>query len=304
MNTNLTVAIVGVGLIGGSLALEFKHRLGVKKVLSIDKNPQNLRKALDLGLIDEPVSLDTGVRESDLVVLAVPVDVLPGLAVEVLDKVDSQVVIDVGSTKRPLIRAIKSHPRRARFVATHPMAGTEYSGPEAAMPGLFDGRKVLLVDAHDSDMDALSFVSQIYRALGMKISYIDSESHDLHAAYVSHISHITSFALALTVLDKEQDEKNILDMAGGGFRSTVRLANSAASMWTPIFLQNKENMLDVLDAYIDNMLAFRQAIAMEDRQAINNLIHRANKIYQILNHTQANTQNTVITKTLSHEWKE
>ena len=170
------------------------------------------------------------------------------------------------------------------------------------MLGLFTGKKVLVVDAHDSDTDALSFVCELYRALGMKISYIDSQSHDLHAAYVSHISHITSFALALTVLDKEQDENNILDMAGGGFRSTVRLANSAASMWTPIFLQNKENMLDVLDAYIDNMLAFRQAIAREDRMVLNNLIHRANKIYKILNHTQSNTQNTITTKTLSHEW--
>ncbi len=301
MNTNLTVAIVGVGLIGGSLALEFKHRLGIKKVYGIDKDPQNLRKALELGLVDEAVSLDRGVRDSDLIVLSVPVDALPQLALEVLDMVDNQVVIDVGSTKVTLIKAIKNHPRRKRFVATHPMAGTEYSGPKAAMIGLFTGKKVLVVDAQDTDRDALSFVKEIYRAIGMNISYIDSDSHDLHAAYVSHISHISSFVLALTVLDKEQDENNILDMAGGGFRSTVRLANSAASMWTPIFLQNRDNMLDVLDAYIDNMLAFRQAIASGNKKDLNILIHRANMIYEILNITQPNI---LTTKTLSHEWKE
>ncbi len=288
MNSDFTITIVGVGLIGGSIALDLKQRLRHVTVLGVDKNEVHISEALDRQIIDRAVPLDQGVGDADLVVMAVPVDVMIPLAQRVLDMIDNQVVMDVGSTKFPLLQSLASHPKRGRFVATHPMAGTEYSGPQAALNNLFDGKQVLLVDPWDSDSDALDLVEHVYNVLGMSISHIDSWSHDLHAAYVSHISHITSFALAITVLEKEKDQQEILNMAGGGFESTVRLANSAASMWIPIFLQNKQNLLDVIDAYITKMQLFREAIAGNDRQALRDLITEANRIHTILHKHKEN----------------
>ncbi len=278
----INVTIIGVGLIGGSLALDLRYKYKVNKIFGADKNPDHLIRAKQLGLIDEAVNLQKAIELSDLLVLAVPVNVSIKLLSGILDKLDKQVVMDVGSTKANLIKSIKNHPNKGRFVATHPMAGTEFSGPDAAIVNLYKDKNVILCDTENSDPDALNLVEEMYKSIGMNILYMESNAHDVHAAYVSHISHISSFALSLTVLDKEKDEKKILDMASGGFESTVRLAKSAASMWTPIFMLNQENVLDVMDNYIEKLKEFREAISNKDQEKIVSLIKESNKIRKVL----------------------
>ena len=236
-----------------------------------------------MGLVDEIVSLEEGVKLADLVVLATPVDILPQLAVRVLDGVlPHQTIIDVGSTKEALCEAIASHPQRGRFVATHPMWGTEYSGPEAAQKEAFTGRNVVICEEERSDADALALVEQIYTDFGMPILRMGAEDHDLHTAYVSHISHITSFALALTVLEKEREEQHIFDLAGGGFESTVRLAKSSARTWVPILMENKYNVLDVLREHIHQLQVMRKQIERDDLEGLADSIAKANSIQRII----------------------
>ena len=193
-----------------------------------------------------------------------------------------KIVIDTCSTKEQITQSTFYHPCRQQFVSTHPMAGTEYSGPWAAMPGLFDGRACIIADQDESDPAAVRVVEDLYRALNMRIVYMTSDSHDVHTAYVSHLSHVSSFALALTVLDKERDEKHIFDLASGGFSSTVRLAKSNADMWVPIFMQNRDNLLRVVDTYIEKITAFREAIAGFDEDRTRELIEEANRIKKII----------------------
>ncbi|MCF6240730.1 MAG: prephenate dehydrogenase [Bacteroidales bacterium] len=279
---SINITIIGVGLIGGSLALDLRYKYPVNKIYGADKNPAHLIRAKQLGLIDEAVSLQKAIELSDLLILAVPVNVSIKLLPGILDKLDKQVVIDVGSTKANLIKSIINHPNKGRFVATHPMAGTEFSGPDAAIVNLYKDKNVIFCDIENSDDDAHKLVKDIYESIGMNILYMESNAHDIHAAYVSHISHISSFALSLTVLDKEKDHKKILNMASGGFESTVRLAKSAASMWTPIFMLNQDNVLDVMDNYIEKLKEFREAISAGDEQKIVSLIEESNKIRKVL----------------------
>ena len=276
--------IVGVGLIGGSFALVLRKCGIAERIYGVEQSPRHAEEALRRGLVDEIVSLDEGIAKSDLIVLAVPVDTLPLLAVKVLNRVnDGQVVMDMGSIKEELCDAISQHPRRGRFVATHPMWGTEYSGPEAAREDAFAGRTAVVLEGERSDDDALRLVELIYDKIGMKrIAMTSGEEHDLHAAYVSHISHITSFALALTVLEKEREEQHIFDLAGGGFESTVRLAKSSASTWTPIFLKNKYNVLDVLREHIHQLQILRKMIETDDVEGLNAAMQRANSIQRII----------------------
>jgi len=278
----ITVAIIGIGLIGGSLALDLRYKYTVEKIFGVDKNSNNLIRAKQLGLIDETASLKYAIENSDLIVLATPVDVSCNLLANILNSVDNQVVVDVGSTKAKIIKSISSHTKRGRFVASHPMAGTEFSGPDAAIVNLYKDKNVILCDIENTDNDAINLIVDIYKSIGMNIIYMDAKEHDIHAAYVSHISHISSFALSLTVLDKEQERKNILDMASGGFESTVRLAKSAASMWSPIFLQNTDNVLDVMDNYIEKLQQIRNAISNNDENEIVKLIEESNKIKKVL----------------------
>ena len=278
----ITVAIIGIGLIGGSLALDLRYKYTVEKIFGVDKNSDNLIRAKQLGLIDETASLKYAIENSDLIVLATPVDVSCNLLANILNSVDNQVVVDVGSTKAKIIKSISSHTKRGRFVASHPMAGTEFSGPDAAIVNLYKDKNVILCDIENTDNDAINLIVDIYKSIGMNIIYMDAKEHDIHAAYVSHISHISSFALSLTVLDKEQERKNILDMASGGFESTVRLAKSAASMWSPIFLQNTDNVLDVMDNYIEKLQQIRNAISKHDENEIVKLIKESNKIKKVL----------------------
>ncbi len=280
----MNIGIVGLGLIGGSMAIDLRRRGFVKKVLGVENERLNAEAALKIGLADEILPLEDCVAASDIVVLAVPVDAAAKLLPTVLDLVagTSKLVIDVCSVKEVMCKVAAGHSARSNYVATHPMAGTEYSGPWAAMPGLFDGRACIFCDVEESSPKAVQTAQALYDALNMRISFMRSDAHDMHVAYVSHISHITSFALALTVLDKEKDEKHIFDLASGGFSSTVRLAKSSADMWVPILAQNRENVLRVIDTYIDKMQQFRSAIDGFDSERIRELIEEGNKIKRII----------------------
>ncbi len=278
----MVITIIGVGLIGGSMAITLKENGFAKHIIGVDKNPENLDKAIRRRLIDEDLSLEEGIAKADIVILSTPVDTLKILLPKVLDLVENQIVLDVGSTKTKLLEHIKSHPKRGNFVATHPMAGTEYSGPEAAIPNLFDNRCTVICDVEDSNEKAIEKVKALYESMKMSIVYLDAKSHDIHTAYVSHISHISSFALALTVLEKEKDENRIFELASGGFGSTVRLAKSSPEMWVPIFEQNRDNVMDVLDEHINTLAKFRSLLIKKDFDGFAKLIRKANTISKII----------------------
>ena len=278
-----TVTIVGVGLIGGSFSLALKDLKLVEKVIGVSRSGATAQKALELGIIDEVATLDEAVRQSDLIYVAIPVDVTLPVMKTILDLITPrQIVADAGSTKFALCKSVSGHPSRARFVATHPMWGTEYSGPEAALHDAFRGRSCVICEREKSDPEALALVESVYTRLGMSLVNMDAENHDIHAAYVSHISHITSFALANTVLEKEREENAIFELAGGGFESTVRLAKSNPAMWAPIFMQNRENVLDVLNEHIEQLKKFKESIEKGNNENLRGLIEDANKIRRIL----------------------
>lgn len=278
----MVVAIIGVGLIGGSMAIVLKEKGIASKVLGVEASEQHAQQAKELGLVDEIVSLSNAVEQAQLIVLATPVDAVETLLPEIFKNIDQQVVMDVGSIKQRIIDVIGQHPKRGRFVATHPMWGTEYSGPEAAVKGAFVNKATVICDKEHSDADALELVKGIYDALNMRMVYMSAEEHDIHVAYVSHISHITSFALANTVLEKEREEDAIFTLASGGFESTVRLAKSNPSMWVPIFMQNRDNVLDVLNEHISQLRKFKACLEKENYDYLQELIENANKIRKII----------------------
>ena len=276
------IAIVGVGLIGGSLAIQLHEKKLSSRLIGVEVNEEHAKKAMELELVDEIMSLEDAIGAADVIVLAIPVDKVLFLLPAILDKIDQQVVIDLGSTKRQSIEVIKNHTKRGRYVATHPMWGTEYSGPQAAVRGAFENKAVIICNAEESDADALEWVKGMYKKIGMHLLEMEAKAHDLHAAYVSHISHITSFALANTVLEKEKEEDAIFELASAGFESTVRLAKSNPAMWVPIFMQNKENVLDVLKEHIAQLQRFKESIEKNDDTYLMKLIDDANKIRRIL----------------------
>ncbi len=277
------ITIVGVGLISGSFALGMKEKGFAKKVIGVSRTEASLKKALELGIIDEALPLEDAVKQSDLIYVAIPVDVTIPVMKQIMDLVnDKQIVADAGSTKDALCKSLQDHPMRKRFVATHPMWGTEYSGPEAAVKGAFEGRACVICEKEKSDANAVEVIEKLYRSLGMHLLFMDSEPHDLHAAYVSHISHITSFALANTVLEKEREEDAIFELASAGFESTVRLAKSNPAMWAPIFMQNRENVLDVLNEHISQLKKFKASLEKENLEYLTELMENANKIKRIL----------------------
>ena len=281
-----TVGIIGLGLIGGSMAIDLKRRGFADRVLGVEQDSVAAGAAVTIGLVDEVVPYEECIQKADIIVVAVPVNAAVKMVPDILNRFDAaasdKVVIDVCSTKSQICHATQYHPRRSQFVSTHPMAGTEYSGPWAAQPGLFDGRACIFANSEESSPKALQTIGRLYGVLNMRPIYMNAEQHDVHTAYVSHISHVTSFALALTVLDKEKDEKHIFDLASGGFSSTVRLAKSSADMWVPILTQNRDNVLRVIDTYIEKMQAFRDAIAAVDGASIRSLIEDANHIKKII----------------------
>jgi len=281
----MTVAVVGIGLIGGSLMIDLRKRGFADKIIGVDSNLQHRNIAQLCGLVDETDSLENAVDRSDLIILSTPVDtncrMLPGI----LDRLGgtSKVVTDMGSTKGQIAKISRDHPNRGRYVALHPMAGTEFSGPLAAIGRLFDYKNAIICDPELSDRDALEVIEKMLDILNMKKVYMKSEDHDVHVAYVSHISHITSFSLALSVLDKEREEQNITALAGGGFESTVRLAKSNGETWAPIFLENSGFIIEVIDNYIEKMNLFKKMISEKDLDGLKSLMEEANKIRRILN---------------------
>lgn len=278
-----TVTIVGVGLISGSFALALKDHGLVQKVIGVSKSGNSAKRAKELGIIDEISSLEEAIPQSDLIYVAIPVDVSLPVVKQVMDLLQPhQIVVDAGSTKAALCASLQDHPMRSRFVASHPMWGTEHSGPEAAVHKAFEGRACVICEKEKSDAAAVKVVEDIYTLLGMRMVYMDAEAHDMHAAYISHISHITSFALANTVLEKEREEDAIFQLAGGGFESTVRLAKSSGSMWVPIFKQNKEHVLDVLNEHISQLRKFKACLEKDNYEFMEELIENANKIRKIL----------------------
>ncbi len=277
-----TVTIIGTGLIGCSMANRLKETGFARKIIGVDKNTEHLKTAKELGWIDEILPLDEAIRQSNLIIIAIPVDatlqMLPGL----LNKLDDQVLMDVGSTKGIICNSVADHKKRGRFVATHPMWGTEKDGPEAVIKEAFKGRAAVICEKDKSDGDALEMVERLYRTIGMELVFMDAGVHDMHAAYVSHISHIASYALSLTVLEKEKEEDAIFELASGGFESTVRLAKSNPAMWVPIFMQNKENVLDVLNEHIVQLRKIKSCLEKDNFTYLQELIENANKIKRIL----------------------
>ena len=278
----MILTVIGIGLIGGSMAMELKQKKFCSKVIGVDSNINHQKIALNKKIVDEIHSLEQAIIMSDIVLISIPVDNTSNVLKEVLDLVDKQIVLDVGSIKEKVTQYVNSHPKRKNFVATHPIAGTEFSGPEAAHLGLFEGKINIICNKEESSKEAIEKISELYHILGMENIYMNAQDHDIHSAYVSHISHISSFCLALSVMDKEKDEKNILNMAGSGFESTVRLAKSNKEMWTPIFTENKSNILAVLNDYIEKLNSFKSAIQEDNNEKINALILQANGIKKIL----------------------
>ena len=277
------VCIIGVGLIGGSFALALKDKGITKHIIGVTRTKESADIAISLGLIDEALPLEEAVRKSDLIYVSIPVDITIPVMKQVMDLVTgNQIVVDAGSTKGALCRELAEHINRKHYVASHPMWGTEYSGPEAAVHNAFTGRACVICEKEKSDASAVATVEEIYQKLGMNLVYMDADAHDIHAAYVSHISHITSFALANTVLEKEKEEDAIFELAGGGFESTVRLAKSNPAMWAAIFMQNRENVLDVLSEHISQLRKFKSALEKENMDFLYELMENANKIKEII----------------------
>lgn len=276
------LVVIGLGLIGGSLALDLKDKFGYK-VFGIDKNDEHIKKAIDLGIIESEIKMDE-ISDASVVIVAVPVDKIPKVLLEVLDVVsDRTLVFDVGSVKNEICKTVQDHPNRKNFVATHPLAGTEYSGPEAAIRNLFNEKVTILCETEKSDWKILDTALSLFKKLNVRIKMMNPKEHDRHIAYVSHLSHVSSFMLGKTVLEIEENEQHIFDMASTGFASTVRLAKSSANMWSPIFIQNKENVLRSLEEYIKNLIEFKALIENGDDKGLKETMNNTNYIKEILN---------------------
>ena len=279
----MKVTIIGLGLIGGSIARDLKSQINVS-VTGVDINPRHLELAMELGLVHDVLDFDIGIRKADVIILAIPVDKIEMILPEVLDMIDdSQVVIDVGSTKEFICSAVAAHPKRRRYVAAHPLAGTEYSGPTAAIQRLFVDKKNIICEKDKIDADALEIAQKIFISMGMKTYFLDPAEHDKHLAYVSHLSHVSSFMLGLTVLDIEKDEDQIFNLASTGFASTVRLAKSNPQTWAAIFNKNNNHLSTALESYIDYLKQFKEAIDSKDKATMLKLMADANDIKRILN---------------------
>ncbi|MDA9284634.1 prephenate dehydrogenase [Flavobacteriaceae bacterium] len=276
------VFVIGVGLIGGSLCLDIKKIYPKVKIYGIDSSVDNLDLAVELNLIDFKTSLDN-LNKADLVLISTPVDVANKIIIDVLNNINSKsLVIDFGSTKTNICSKVNNHKKRKNYLASHPIAGTEFSGPKAAFLGLFSNKTIILCDSEKTDTNLLSTAENIFRSMQMNIRYMDSFSHDKHIAYVSHLSHISSFMLGKTVMDKEKNENNIFDMAGSGFESTVRLAKSSPEMWAPIFELNKENIVESLEEYIVNLNSFKNLLQNDKFGELKNQMIQTNYIKNIL----------------------
>ncbi|MCK7590325.1 prephenate dehydrogenase [Subsaxibacter sp. CAU 1640] len=278
-----SVYIIGIGLIGGSFALDIRKQYPNATIYGVDHNESHLDEALALNLIDEKAEL-SDLQNADLVILSIPVDAASEKLSTILDVVsDNTLVMDVGSTKLPVCKSVDNHPKRRNFLATHPIAGTEFSGPKAAIANLYQHKTLIICEVEKTAFKLQERALKLFSDLGMRIRYMNPEAHDKHIAYVSHLSHISSFMLGKTVIEKEKNERDIFDMAGSGFASTVRLAKSSPAMWTPIFKQNKENVIETLEEYIHNLTHFKAMMEQDDFEAIFDEMQNTNHIKDILN---------------------
>lgn len=284
----MNIAVIGLGLMGGSFALDIKSVYSNSKIFGIDNSESNLKEALALDLIDQIITYDDLVK-MDIVLVSIPVNYSLIVIPKVLEKInENTLVFDVGSTKEAICQILENHPKRANFLAAHPMAGTEFSGPKAAHKGLYISKTNILCEFEKTDHKLREFALEIFDNLNMKIIYMDPKPHDVHVAYVSHLSHISSFMLGKTVIEKEKNEKNIFDLAGSGFESTVRLAKSLPETWTPIFLQNKNNLVLAIDEYISNLNALKKIIENNDSNKLSSILNNTNRIKEILSNKLEN----------------
>jgi len=276
------IYVIGVGLIGGSLALDIKKLNPNVTIYGIDNKPEHLDEALAEDVIEYKAELKD-IEKADLVILSIPVDSAVKQLPNILDLVsDDALVMDVGSTKYDICKAVENHPKRRNFLATHPISGTEFSGPKAAIYNLFKNKTNIICEVEETTFKLQEKALKLFTDIGMRIRYMKPQSHDKHIAYMSHLSHISSFMLGKTVIEKEKNEKDIFDMAGSGFESTVRLAKSSPEMWTPIFEQNKSNVIETLEEYINNLTHFKELMELDDFDAIYNEMKNTNYIKQIL----------------------
>lgn len=283
----MKVYVIGIGLIGGSMVLDIKEKYPTAHIFGIDANEAHLQEAIDLGVINT-IGTYENLATADFVIVSVPVDIALTVVPRVLDFIgENTIVIDVGSTKTTICEVVAGHPKRRNFLAAHPIAGTEFSGPSAAIKGLFEGKTNIICEVEKTSFKLQEKALEIFTAIGMRIRYMEPKSHDKHIAYMSHLSHISSFMLGKTVIDKEKDEQDIFDMAGSGFESTVRLAKSSPAMWTPIFNQNKTHVIEGLEEYIANLTHFKTMLENDDFEAIFNEMKATNKIKEILKGMQS-----------------
>lgn len=277
----MKICVIGLGLIGGSMAIDLKAK--GHHIIGVDNSPMHVNQAIELDMVDEVQDINHAVQEVDLVIIAVPVDSIEKILSQVLDHINPKgIVIDVGSTKQEICQSVKDHSMRGRFVAAHPLAGTEFSGPKAAIPNLFSNKKNIICEEEHSDEDALDTALQIFGELGMNCIFMNPDNHDKHMAYVSHLSHVSAFTLGLTVLDIEQDEKQIFNLASTGFESTVRLAKSSPNTWSSIFNKNSDHLTQALDNYILKLQEFKSAIQNQDNEKMKALMEDANDIKRVL----------------------
>jgi len=272
-----------LGLIGGSMAIALRKTGLASELFGIDSNPENAKKALELGLVDKILPEDEALSKADLIILAIPVNATCAFLPSVLDAAGKNAtVIDLGSTKNLICKSVAMHPKRNQFVASHPIAGTEYSGPEAAFFGLFQNKTNIICEKEKTSEASLAVARKVFDALGMNTIFMDPVEHDKHVAYVSHLSHVSSFLLGQTVLDMEKDEKNIFDLAGSGFASTVRLAKSSPDMWAPIFEQNAEYLGQALTEYIMHLQRFQYHLMKREGKELHKIMTKANEIKRVL----------------------
>jgi prephenate dehydrogenase len=278
----MNIGVIGLGLIGGSFALAAKEQLEHVVLYGADQNQAHLEEAIESGIVDQSLSPEL-YPKMDVMILAIPVNAASLLILNILDQInDNALLFDAGSTKASICKIVSLHPKRNQFLATHPIAGTEFSGPSAAFADLYVNQTQILCEAQKTRPDLLEWAVQFFRLMKMNIEEMDPQAHDQHIAYVSHISHISSFMLGKTVMEKEQDERTIFDMAGSGFASTVRLAKSSPEMWTPIFEQNSVNILEVLNEYIANLKEFKKLLENKNWSAMHEQMQEINAIKTIL----------------------
>lgn len=287
----MKTTIIGLGLIGGSIAKDLRKTGLVSTLIGVDRNTVHTEKAKELGLVDEIKSIEEALPISDLVIVSIPVSAIQQLLPRLLDNIqDNTTVIDAGSTKTLICEAVKNHPKRKQFVAAHPIAGTENSGPSAALDGLFKNKTNIICERGKSSDESLKVAEKVFKALGMKTTFMEAAEHDKHVAYVSHLSHVSSFLLGQTVLDIERDEKNIFMLAGSGLASTVRLAKSSPDMWAPIFEQNAHYLRQALEEYIAHLQRFHKHLINHETDKLHEIMTQANEIRRVLNGIELNQQ--------------